>query len=253
MEVLSFHLCGKMAHFRRYYTNSSALSYSIPPRTTLSGIIAGLLGYEKDQYYDDFSMNNCDIALAVCKPLKKSVQTMNLLKIESPDQLNGSSGVHSQTATEFVLPYDIRRNYLDYQVWFHHRDNLLMQELISLLDNNGPVYGSKGATLAMGTAFNLGWISGFEKIEAKEFTEKSATMINSVVPLSRLDNLNMKEMTNHEYRLVREKIPLEFDKQRRITNRGLGNVIIDLNGNGIPVVIDSYVQLENGQRIMWMA
>jgi CRISPR-associated protein Cas5h len=251
MQVLSFHLCGKMAHFRRYYTNSSALSYSIPPRTTLSGIIAGLLGYEKDQYYDDFSLNSCDIAISVRQPLKKSVQTMNLLKIERLDQLNGSSGVPSQTATEFVLPYDIRRNYLDYKVWFHHHDASLMNELTTLLNKAGPVYGTKGATMALGTVFNLGWISGFKKVEATQVNEKSAIVIDSVIPMSSLKKLTLDEINEH--RLVREKIPLEFDSQRRITARGLGNVIIDLNGKGIPAIIDSYVQLESGERIMWMA
>ena len=42
MKILTFRLQGKMAHFRRYYSNSSALTYTIPPRTTVLNI-AGLL------------------------------------------------------------------------------------------------------------------------------------------------------------------------------------------------------------------
>ncbi|HBM79479.1 MAG TPA: CRISPR-associated protein Cas5, partial [Clostridiaceae bacterium] len=59
MQVISLHFKGKMAHFRKYYSNSSALSYFIPPRTTIIGIVAGFLGYERDTYYEDFSLENC--------------------------------------------------------------------------------------------------------------------------------------------------------------------------------------------------
>ena len=60
MEILAFNIRGKFAHFRKFYSNSSALSYFIPPRTTIIGLIAGMLGLERDSYYEDFSLDNCD-------------------------------------------------------------------------------------------------------------------------------------------------------------------------------------------------
>lgn len=44
MKALTFCINGKMAHFRKYYSNSSVLSYLLPPVTTVKGILAGLLG-----------------------------------------------------------------------------------------------------------------------------------------------------------------------------------------------------------------
>ncbi len=35
---------GKRAHFRRFYTNSSALTYPVPPPTTLQGLLGAALG-----------------------------------------------------------------------------------------------------------------------------------------------------------------------------------------------------------------
>ena len=70
LKIFSFHLRGKMAHFRKYYSNSSALSYFIPPRTTVVGILAGLLGRERDTYYNEFSLKKCNIALAIQSPIK---------------------------------------------------------------------------------------------------------------------------------------------------------------------------------------
>ena len=47
MRGVIFDIEGKFAHFRKIYTNSSSLSYLVPPRTTVQGIIAAMLGYER--------------------------------------------------------------------------------------------------------------------------------------------------------------------------------------------------------------
>ena len=51
MDLLVFDISGKFAHFRKYYTNSSSLTYLVPPRTSIYGLIAGILGLERDSYY----------------------------------------------------------------------------------------------------------------------------------------------------------------------------------------------------------
>lgn len=61
-EVIIFDIMGRNAHFRKFYTNSSSLSYLVPPRTVIAGLIAGLLGLpserftndEKETYYEKF-------------------------------------------------------------------------------------------------------------------------------------------------------------------------------------------------------
>ncbi len=63
MKITVFDLYGKFAHFRKFYTNSSSLTYLIPPRTTIEGIIAALLGYERDSYYDVLSVDKLNIAV----------------------------------------------------------------------------------------------------------------------------------------------------------------------------------------------
>lgn len=63
MKIIIFELWGKFAHFRKFYTNSSSLSYSVPPRTTIEGIIAAILGYERDSYYEKFNPDNLYVAV----------------------------------------------------------------------------------------------------------------------------------------------------------------------------------------------
>ena len=65
MEVLIFDLSGKMAHFRKYYTNSSSLTYYFPPRTVIIGLIAGLIGKERDSYYEIFSKDKAYVGISI--------------------------------------------------------------------------------------------------------------------------------------------------------------------------------------------
>jgi len=45
---------GDFAHFRKPHTTSPAQTFGVPPRTTIAGMIAGMLGLGRDSYYDRF-------------------------------------------------------------------------------------------------------------------------------------------------------------------------------------------------------
>lgn len=252
MKLLSFHLRGKVAHFRRYYSNSSALSYSIPPRTTIVGIVAGLLGYERDSYYDVFSLDQCNIAVANCSPVKKLVQKMNLLKVENPNDFNGSKGYHSQTSTELILPQNIRTGMIDYQIWFHHQDSIIMERLEQIVQFSHVGYGSWGTSLALGAASHLGWLQYEGVMEGEKYDLPNTVEIDTVIPVKYITRLEMSERLEYEYRLVKEDLPLEFDRERRLTECGKGNTIINLCPFPIIANVTNHIKLSNGRAITWM-
>ncbi len=252
MDIITFHLRGKMAHFRRYYSNSSALTYTIPPRTTITGIIAGLLGLTRDSYYADFSLEQCQIAVAICSPIKKCMQKLNYLMIKSTNDLNGSAEYHSQTATEFIIPQNIRDGWIDYKIWVHHRDQDYINKLQELLINNQGIYKSRGIAVGLGTAFNLGWIENGKVIAGEQRTEKNQCPINSVIPANKITGILTEQMQSDGYRLIKEEVPLEFDAQRRITPEGLGYMVMNLDIKPIPAGVTSYVLTEENEAITWM-
>ena len=252
MRILTFHLRGKMAHFRRYYTNSSALSYTIPPRTTITGIVAGLLGWERDSYYTHFSIDRCNIALSICAPIKKTMQKLNLLKVERVNELNASSEYHSQTATEFIIPQNIREGFVDYKIWLHHRDKAIMDAIEKIILNNAAGYISRGIALGLGTAFNLGWLENGKIVMGTEINESNNQCINSIIPSKKITGILTEKMDKEGYRLIKEQIPLEFDADRHITAQGLGYMIINLDSKPVPAGVKSHVATENNETITWM-
>lgn len=252
MNIFSFHLQGKMAHFRKFYANSSSLSYFIPPRTTLVGIVAGLLGCERDQYYEEFSLDLCDVAVAIGAPIKKCMQKMNLLMVKTNNDLNGSAGYHSQVATEMIIPHNIRTGLIDYKVWIHHHDCQLMNMLAEISKNGVPSYQSKGISLGLGTAYNLGWIVNGKILQGKPKTSTGTKFISSAMPVVKLESISTEQMTMGRYQLAKEKVPLEFDGKRNLTNRGLGDMIFNLKSDPVPATVSSFIELEDGDCIMWM-
>jgi len=49
MELINFRLSGRFAHFLRAEASASALSYPVPPRTVILGILGAVLGLPKDK------------------------------------------------------------------------------------------------------------------------------------------------------------------------------------------------------------
>lgn len=252
MKVISFHLKGKMAHFRKFYSNSSALSYFIPPRTTICGILAGLLGLERDSYYEDFLIDNCKIAIASCAPLKKTMQKLNYLKIESINDLNGSQEYHSQSSLELVIPQNIRSGFVDYKIWVHHKDDEIMNEIEKNLGHTNSVfYKSKGVCMALGSAFNLGWLEFDGVFETKEIKYMSEEIISSSIPVEKINEIKIEHL-NNACKLIKEELPLELDNNRHITERGLKDILVNIDSRYTSVVVDSFVKLDNGESICWL-
>jgi len=136
--VLIFDISGPMAHFRKYYTNSSSLSYAFPPRTVITGMVAGFLGWERDSYYSILAPEHCSVAVKLQTGFRKIFQTVNYLFVKSLSDLNGSSG-HTQIPVEFVVPA-LGEKEISYRVYFTHQDQKIMEELAKVLANKKFAY-----------------------------------------------------------------------------------------------------------------
>lgn len=144
-KVLVFDIMGPMAHFRKYYTNSSSLSYVVPPRTVIIGLIAGILGFpsekhtesKNDVYYEKFNYDNCFVAVSNKTKIRKIMQTVNYLKITRITQVNGSGG-GTQIPLEILLSEG--KQDIIYRVYFSHENENIYNSLKNRLNNHMFVY-----------------------------------------------------------------------------------------------------------------
>ena len=143
-RILSFKLSGKFAHFRKFYTNASSLSYLIPPRTVIIGLLASILKLPRDSYYNDFNEDNCKISVSISENtvIKKKMQSMNYLHPKYYDLLTKGKGevTHSQCKLELLIS-SIEKN-IEYIIYFGFCEgNKLFSDLEKKIKNNDFGYG----------------------------------------------------------------------------------------------------------------
>lgn len=95
-ECLSFTAAGPWAHFRRIDTTTDKQTYRVIPRTTVSGLIAAILGRARDSYYETFNQTSSAIAI---EPTNE-VRTMQVPMLTIPttqNEIQKAEGVSGKT------------------------------------------------------------------------------------------------------------------------------------------------------------
>ena len=78
-RCLSLTIRGPWGHFRRIEGNIVKQTYRIPPRTTVAGLLAAVLGIPRDGYYDLFAPNSSIVAVEPVRPLRTLNMPINTL------------------------------------------------------------------------------------------------------------------------------------------------------------------------------
>jgi CRISPR-associated protein Cas5h len=208
MEVISFDISGKIAHFRKYYANNTALSFSIPPRTTIMGMLAAICGLSKDSYYELFSSRNIDIGIALHSRTKKTIHRLNLLSIKGPNDFRGSKG-HVQTPFEIVTGEDLKDSTITYRIFLRPleipiEDYKHLKELLQTKGNN--------FALTLGAASFNASLSKYQEYEA---TERKALLdfeyFDSAINSDDVENIELATDDVGRVSIVEEELmPADF-------------------------------------------
>jgi len=259
MELLTFEIRGKMAHFRKYYANNTAFSFSIPPRTTLMGIVAAAMGWPKDTYYEKLSSQYLHFGIRVLQPLKKSFHRVNFLSIKSTGNLaKGMSsdfrghGGRIQTPFEVVTPFDLTKGELAYQVFISptQEGNAIFQAIAEHFCQKPPVY-----TISLGTANFQGSINKAthwpkSQIE-KKFSDKFV-LLHSAIPTRLVSKLLYEEDQVEHYNTIEEELmPGDFISDHSRELNKMNHLLFSVSNVPLRVQIkDSFWSMElDGERI----
>jgi len=227
-KLLIFDIKGSAAHFRKFYTNSSSLSYTFPPRTTITGLIAGMLGLpserytknKKDIYYDKFICNKCRIAVSIRTPVRKIMQTVNYVNTAIGGNPGGIkavnlSGGHTQIPLEIVLPSG-DANMVKYRIYFYHAEEIfyIFRETLEKGKFVYPPY--LGISEFIAEVEFVDSIGQDKIIKVSDFSTpvEIATVINvEQIPKGALI---FEPNSGVPLQYVKERMPLEFDSERKL-------------------------------------
>lgn len=145
-DVLSFTIEGDWGHFKKISGNMSRMTYRVPPRTTVAGLAAAILGLDRDSYYQTFSLNNAAIAV---EPLS-TLSTMNIpqnLLATAHENMGGKLKNGRSTAVNLIDTTENRKprviEYLSepkYRIHLSLTDEETQSRLADNIESNTPVY-----------------------------------------------------------------------------------------------------------------
>lgn len=240
MEILSFDISGKFAHFRKYYANNTAMTYSLPPRTTIIGIIAGAMGLAKDSYYQDFKSENIRIAINIVSDIKKSFHRLNHLMINNTSDFRGKEQ-HTQTPFEIVSGINPQKGELRYRIFIACTDSgqKLFEAVKQTFKMKNFVYAP-----TLGTAnfsANINNIQVFKDGDITQFTvDNEEFVINSACLSENVEEIVFKKNDAYRFNMIEEELlPADFkdDNDRELSkmNRVLfstGNMPLNVKFSG---------------------
>ena len=232
-KVLVFDIKAEYAHFKKYYTTTSPLTFAIPPKTTVYGIIGAILGLDKSEYLKYFAAGNCQIGIGIKNPIKKTRINLNLIKTKEAKLMSRIKN-RTQIRTEYLKD-------AEYRIYFAHQDQKIYKKLKKYLSEHKSVY-----SISLGLSENLANFKfvGEYKVEKIEDNQQWAEM-NTVLRIDN-DNLDKQDIdfsiSNREY--FSDKIAIEMKPDREVTD--YGQIVFERQGKAIKAKPKEYYQLETG-------
>ena len=233
MKVLVFDVWGEFGHFRKHYTTTSPLTYSVPPRAAIAGMIGAIEGLGKDEYLRYFSKEDANIAVKIGCPIKKTRIAENLIDTKIAPMM---SRIKTRTQIRFEVLKDVR-----YRIYFSHSSEEIYDKLYSMLKEHKSVY-----TLCLGLSEHIANYEFIGEMEAVSEFPDSEREIHSIIPEKQLIKINFEE--GKEY--FSETIPIEMLPNREVTE--YSKVLFEKNAKSIMANVNNLWRLENGEGIIFM-
>jgi len=240
MKVLVFDIWADYGHFRKYFTTSSPLTYSIIPPTAMYGILGAILGLSKEdnQYLQKLNVNTVKYALQIVKPIKKVRFGMNYIntkgKVWIPKQRR--EGARTQIRTEFLKdPY--------YRCYIHLTDDELFDHLIHYVKEHKSVY-----SISLGLSECLANMQYVKVDNYKQCSLPEHTNILTAIPSSRVESSSLSIEEGKTY--MKERVATTMDNQRIVSN--YEEVIFEINGQPILASVDQCYRNETNEHIVFM-
>lgn len=181
-RCLSLTVSGPWAHFRHVDGNTIKRTYRIMPRTTVAGMLAAIVGYDRDSYYELFGPEVSGIAI---QPMNE-LRTMNLPENSLTTSDEGLKTVNSRGKVSITYPDpNADRQRANYEVlvdpayridvWLDDAD--AYTALQSMLEDGKSYYAP-----SLGLSEHLAEIEYHGEMEVSPLEASGPTTVDSAIP-----------------------------------------------------------------------
>lgn len=176
-------------------------------------MIAGILGHDRDSYYDLFSSDKCKIALKVVGLARRIVHTINYLMTDKPLTIEKLRGIGSsaQIHAEILVPSEDFASRICYKVFFAHEDESLQDEVANRIIHKRFCYPP-----SLGTANFVADLNYIGTVDAEIFKPDREIDIHTIVPKSVVKQIYPVE----DRRIyIEELVPADFTDNRLLRRK----------------------------------
>lgn len=235
-KVLVFDIWSEYGHFKKPYTTTSPLTFSIPSRTALTGIVGAILGIEKGKNNSKLNYSNCNMSVRVLSPIKKVVINQNLIKTKTAKLMSRMKSVGGRTQIRIEKLKNPR-----YRIYIEVFNKKLHNELkISLTEHLAEYTPCMGLTEDI---LNFNFVGEYDYKE-----KRGEVYIDSVVSLGGLNTDELEFEGGKEYFV--DNYPLEMAEDREVLK--YGEIIVERKGSSIKINDKDYIDIDNGEKILWI-
>lgn len=251
MKILIFDVSGEFAHFRKFNTTSSPLTYTIPTRTAVTGLLGAILGIGREVFYDHFLKEKASVAIQVLKPIRKQGYGFNLINTKE-----GMYRIKNRTQVRFEFVADPA-----YRVFFTQSDPALLANLKERIERKDftfqPYLGlaqmtsdvtfvdfidasdvkSSGEPVDIISAVNLGLCTG-KKIEI----DPELKYTSAIMP--------MEMVIDKDDTTVKPAAVGVLPKNRKTTE--YAEVIYEASGKPVRVMVESFINVPGYGNILFL-
>jgi len=230
VNVIVFDIWGDYGHFKKFHTTASPLTFSFPPPTAVIGIVAAILGIDKENYWDTFSPENTRVAVRIINPVKKMRTGINVIETKSAGPMFNRIKQRSQIKYEYLKD-------AHYRIFFSHDDPDLMDRLKTMLAAHKNVY-----TISLGNAQMLAGFAFTGAYEAQKLSGGSYVSIHSVLPLEENMKMDSKVIMFEENRqYTKEIVSIRMNANREVLD--YKTVLFDMNAMIITANVKGVVKV----------
>ena len=247
-ELLIFDISGEYGHFRKYNTTTSPLTYSIPTRTAIAGILGAVLGMEReirDGVYPEgaepvqefFSKERSDMAVQILSPVKKENIGFNLINTKMSFYDLTKAG---RTQIEFELVKDVH-----YRIYLAMANTAKFEELAERIANKRHHF-----TPYLGLAQFTAQVDFVQRVAANEVASNGEfTEIVTAVNMSKLQGEPPVEF-QREFFYSANNMPIAMNRDREVLE--YSEVLIEKNGNPLRVRVADYYTVYGVGNILFL-
>lgn len=259
-EILIFDISSEYGHFRKFNTTTSPLTYSVPTRPAIAGLVGSILGIEREIAPDRFregitpvaellSQKNASIAVQLLRPVKKTNIGFNLLStknfrdyfnINDKDARGSIKDAYRRTQIEFEL---LKNPSFRIFIAWENRD--LFQELAERVQHNRTHF-----TPYLGLSQFTAQVKFVAKCEAFLVESDDYQEVVTAVNLFKIKGDDPVQFDYESARYTSDTMPVEMRPDRIVT--AYAEVLLETNGKPIKARLKEVFRTEKYGNIAFL-